>query len=117
MPAKLGNRSDFTETLAIHASLRAAIKQKLFAGDDRVRKSADKLVVALESERTIYGRQLKMLGLMQKGATIEAMRRRMRCSRRTVFRYLNHLEEAGVNISLEGRRYHVASKLVKNLLR
>ena len=117
MPANVRNRSDFTETLAIHTALRTALKRKLFGGDDRVRKSAERLVAALESERTIYGRQLKMLGLMQKGASIDAMRRRLRCSRRTIFRYLNHLESAGVDISLEGQQYRVTSRLMNNLLK
>lgn len=117
MPANVRNRSDFTETVAIHAALRTALKQKLFAGDDRVRKSAQRLVAALESERTIYGRQLKMLGLMHKGASIDAMRRRLRCSRRTIFRYLNHLESAGVDISLEAQQYRVTSRLMNNLLK
>ena len=116
MATNVRGRSDFTETAAIHAALRTALKQKLYAGDDRVRKAAEQLVTALESERTIYGRQLKMLTLMQKGAGIEAMQRRLRCSRRTIFRYLNHLEEAGVDITLEKQRYHVAGTLMKTLL-
>jgi len=117
MPTNVKHRSDFTETLAIHAALRAAMKQRLFAADDRVRKSAQKLVAALEGERTIYGRQLKMLALMHKGATIDTMRRRLRCSRRTIFRYLNHLENAGLSLSLEGQVYHVTGSLVKHLLK
>ncbi|MFB3043963.1 MAG: helix-turn-helix domain-containing protein [Acidimicrobiia bacterium] len=34
-----------------------------------------------------------MIRLMEKGASIEALGRKLRCSRRTVFRYLNHLED------------------------
>ena len=117
MPTNVTNRSDFTETLAIHAALRAALRQRLLAGDDRVRRTAEKLAAALESERTIYGRQLKMLTLMQKGASIDTMRRRLRCSRRTIFRYLNDLESAGVHVSLENQRYHVSGKLFKSLLK
>jgi len=117
MPTNMKNRSDFTETLAVHAALRLAVKQKLFAKDERVRKSADKLLSALESERTTYGRQLKMLSLMQNGASIETMRRKLRCSRRTIFRYLNHLEAAGVEITLQGQKYSVSGTLVKSLLK
>ncbi len=117
MPTNVRNRSDFTETLAVHAALKLAIKNKLFTKDDRVRKSADKLLAALESERTTYGRQLKMLALMKNGAGIEAMRRKLRCSRRTIFRYLNHLESAGVEISLEGTQYKVSGALLQSLLK
>ncbi|MCP4247099.1 MAG: HTH domain-containing protein [bacterium] len=117
MPANITDRCEFTETLAIHTALRAALKQKLFGVDPHIRKTAEKLVSGFESERTIYGRQLKMLGLMRQGATIDAIRRKLSCSRRTVFRYLNHLESAGVDITLEDGVYRVTGKLVANLLK
>ena len=117
MPTSITNRSDFTQTLIIHAALRLAVKQKLFASQPGVRKTADKLLTALESDRTVYGRQLKMLVMMQRGATIEEMRRKIRCSRRTVFRYLNQLEDAGVEISLQGQQYRVSGALLKSLLK
>jgi len=115
MATNMKNRSDFTATFAVHAALRLALKQKLFAKDARLRKTAARLVADLESDRTIYGRQLRMLSLMQAGASIDRMRRKLRCSRRTVFRYLNHLEAAGVKITLEGQEYRVSSKLLKTL--
>lgn len=115
MAANLRNKSDFTETFAVHAALRQALKGNIFGKDPKVRGAAQKLVRSLESERSIYGRQLKMIQLMQKGATIEKMRRQLRCSRRTLFRYLNHLEAAGIDITLEGRRYTVAAGLLKLL--
>jgi biotin operon repressor len=115
MADNMKNRSDFTATFATHAALRLAIKQRLFVKDARLRKTADRLVADLESDRTIYGRQLKMLSLMQTGATIDAMRRKLRCSRRTIFRYLNHLEDAGVDISLQGQKYRVSGALLKTL--
>ncbi|MCH7814784.1 MAG: HTH domain-containing protein [Planctomycetes bacterium] len=117
MPANMSDRCEFTETFAIHTALRAALKQKLFAVDPHLRKTAEKLVHAFESERTIYGRQLKMLGLMRKGTTIDTIRRKLRCSRRTVFRYLNHLESAGVEITLQDGVYRVTGKLVATLLK
>jgi biotin operon repressor len=115
MAANLRNKSDFTETVAVHAALRQALKSRMFKGDPKVQSAAQKLVKSLESERSIYGRQLKMIQLMQKGATIEKMGRQLRCSRRTLFRYLNHLESAGIDITLEGREYKVAPNLLKLL--
>lgn len=117
MPRSVTNSSDFTQTLAIHAALRLAAKHKLFAGETHLRKTAEKLLAALESDRTIYGRQLKMLTLMQDGATVDTMRRKLRCSRRTVFRYLNELEAAGVEISLQGQRYRVSGSLLRGVLK
>jgi biotin operon repressor len=54
---------------------------------------------------------------MQDGVTIETMRRKLRCSRRTVFRYLNELEAAGVEISLQGQRYRVSGNLLRGVLK
>jgi biotin operon repressor len=107
------NKSDFTETLAIHAALRQTLKSPLFRKDARVLRAARRVIQSLESERSIYGRQLKMIQLMQAGATIETMGKRLRCSRRTLFRYLNHLQAAGIEIWQEGRQYKVAPDLLK----
>jgi response regulator of citrate/malate metabolism len=115
MAANLRNKSDFTETFAVHAALRHAMKGRLFKSDAKAQSAAQRLVKALESERSIYGRQIKMIQLMQKGATIEQMGKQLRCSRRTLFRYLNHLESAGIDITLDGRKYSVARNLLKLL--
>jgi len=113
MAANIRNRSDFAETFAVHAALQYALSRKLYAGDTRTQKAAATLVKSLQGDRSIYGRQLKMIGLMTKGVTIRQMVRSLRCSRRTVFRYLNHLEAAGVNITLEGGCYKVPKNLLK----
>ncbi len=115
MAANLRNKSDFTETFAVHAALRHALKGNLFRSDAKAHSAAQRLVKALESERSIYGRQIRMIQLMQKGATIEQMGKQLRCSRRTLFRYLNHLESAGIEITLDGRKYSVARNLLKLL--
>ena len=115
MAKNVKNDADFTETFAVHASLRLALKQNLFSKDAKLKKSADHLVHELEGDRTIYGRQLKMLQLMQRGASVDSMGHKLRCSRRTIFRYLNHLEEAGVQVTLDGSKYTVSGQLLKNL--
>ena len=115
MAANIRNRSDFAETFAVHTALQHALSRKLYAGDARTQKAAAALVKSLESDRSIYGRQLKMIGLMTKGVTIRQIVRSLGCSRRTVFRYLNHLEGAGVDITLEDGRYRVPKNLLKLL--
>ncbi len=107
MANQLSSRSDLTETLAIHIALKAARKTGKFKEHAAVKKAADRLCSELESGRSIYGRQLKMIGLMEKGASLVDLSRKLRCSRRTVFRYLNHLEDAGIHLKLEGVKYHV----------
>jgi biotin operon repressor len=115
MPSQISSRSDFTETLAIHVALKEAIKRREYDKIPAVRKAAETLCSELQGERSIYGRQLKMINLMEKGATIEALGRKLKCSRRTVFRYLNHLEDAGVSIALEDGRYRVDKDVVRML--
>ena len=68
MATNVRNRSDFAETFAVHAALKHALSRKLYAGDARTQKAAMALVKSLESDRSIYGRQLKMIGLMAKVA-------------------------------------------------
>ena len=115
MAANARNRSDFAETFAVHAALKHALARKLYSGDSGTHKAAAALVRSLESDRSIYGRQLRMIGLMAKGASIQQMVKSLRCSRRTVFRYLNHLEAAGIQVTLEGGRYTVPRSSLKLL--
>ncbi|MBN1511323.1 MAG: helix-turn-helix domain-containing protein [Phycisphaerae bacterium] len=115
MAANLRNKSDFTQTLAVHAALQQALRGNLYKRDPKVLGAAQKLVRILEGERSTYGRQLRMIQLMQKGATIDQMGRQLRCSRRTLFRYLNHLESAGIDITLDGSEYTVSKDLLKLL--
>lgn len=113
MPAGALKRSDFKETYAVHAALRNSLNTKLFAKDPAAKKSVERLVKYLESDKSIYGRQCKMIGLMIKGATIAQLRKGLRCSRRTVFRYLVDLEDADIEIRLEGSAYTVDKALLR----
>lgn len=113
MGAQLESRSDFTETLAIHVALKSAIRAKKFQRNAAVRKAAASLCTDLESDRSIFGRQLQMLRMMERGASLAELGRKLRCSRRTVFRYLNHLEDAGIGIDLLGNRYKVERNISK----
>ncbi|MHC5111849.1 MAG: HTH domain-containing protein [Planctomycetota bacterium] len=105
--------SDFTETLAIHSALKSAVRSKVFDTNPEVKKAAQKLCKDLDSERSIYGRQLKMLGLMQKGASVAELGKKLGASRRTLFRYLNYLEQAGIEIKLENNKYYVGKHVLK----
>ncbi len=116
MAGQLSSRSDFTETFAIHVALKSARKSRHYDKNPAVKKAAEVLCKELESERSIYGRQLKMINLMEKGVSIAELGRKLKSSRRTVFRYLNNLEDAGVSIDLKNGRYFV-DKNVSRLLK
>ena len=113
MSTQLGTRSEFTETLAIHLGLKAAIKSGQYEKNTAVKKAASRMCKDLEAEDSIFGRQVKMIRLMEKGATIGELGKRLRCSRRTAFRYLNHLEQAGVGVTLDDGKYHVDRTVAK----
>ncbi|MGB0715177.1 MAG: HTH domain-containing protein [Phycisphaerae bacterium] len=113
MASQVSSSSDFTETLAIHAALKSAIKGKKFDTNPQLKKAAQKLCKELDGEDSIYGRQLKMLQLMQGGATVADLGKKLKTSRRTLFRYLNYLEEAGIDIELRDNRYYVAKAVQK----
>jgi len=115
MASQLSTKSDFTETFAIHVALKAALKSKQYAKNGAVRKAADRLASELQGEKSIYGRQIKMIGLMEKGVSLAELGRKLRCSRRTVFRYLNHLEHAGISIALDNNKYRVDRSVTKML--
>ena len=66
-----------------------------------------------ERKAKVFLRQLR--DMLKKGANIEEMIKATRSSRRTIFRYLNHLEDAGIPISLDDNKYHVEKSVTKML--
>ena len=116
MSTQLSARSGFTETFAIHVALKAALKSRQYEKNAAVKRAAIRLCKELEGEKSIYGRQLKMISMMEKGASIAELGRKLCCSRRTAFRYLNYLEAAGIPVTLEGGKYRI-DKSVARMLR
>lgn len=112
MAAHALTRSDFKETYAVHAALRRALKANLFGKDPTARKAAQRILKKLESDKTIYGRQCKMIKLMEKGATLVQLCKGLKSSRRTIFRYFVDLEDAGIEVKLDGSVYRVAKGLL-----
>lgn len=115
MSSQMRGRSDFTETMAVHLALKSALKGRQFSKHQAVQKAATKLCKSLEGERSIYGRQLKMISMMERGVSLSEVGRKLRCSRRTIFRYLNYLEDAGVPIKLADGKYRVDKTVAKML--
>ena len=105
MPINVRASSDFAEVYAVHAALKNALKGNVFSDYANARKAAQNLVREFESVNSAYGRQLKMAQMLEKGATLDELATKLRSSRRTIFRYLNTLEEAGVSIELHGDLY------------
>lgn len=66
---------------------------------------AQALIKDMKSNESLSGRHQQLVNLLKKGATIDDMIKVTRSSRRTVFRYLNQFEDAGVDIQLVDGRY------------
>ena len=100
-------QSSFTETETILQALKFAQSKGAFGRDARRKRVAGELIKRMRSNRSLSGRHQQLRDLLRRGATIEEMIRGIHASRRTVFRYLNHFEEAGLTIVLEGGKYRV----------
>jgi DNA-binding transcriptional ArsR family regulator len=73
--------------------------------DPRQKKAAAGLVKDLRGNKSRGGRQQVLTSILKKGATVGEMVRATGSSRRTIFRYLNSFEEAGLEIQLENGVY------------
>jgi hypothetical protein len=113
MASQALNRSDFDETYAVHAALRHALKSSLFGKDPAAKRAAQNALKKFESDKTIYGRQCKMIRLMKNGATVDELRKGLKSSRRTIFRYFIDLENAGIDLKLDGLTYRVSRGLLR----
>lgn len=107
--------SDFAQALATHVALSHAIRANAYRSAPHLKKAAEHLLREIEGDRSTSGRQIRMLGQLSKGAGLNDICRKLRCSRRTVFRYLNQLEEAGVSITLENNKYRADASLLQML--
>ncbi|MEK6798538.1 MAG: hypothetical protein AABZ12_06215 [Planctomycetota bacterium] len=101
-------RTGFLETQTILKALEFAAAKGAFAGNPRMKKTALTLIKGMKSNASLSGRHQQLQALLKKGATIQDMMRSTSSSRRTVFRYLNHFEEAGVGLALEDGVYRLS---------
>ncbi len=99
--------TSFLESQTILRALEFALAKGGFRDNAMQKKTATGLVRKMKSTQSVSGRHQQLTALLRKGATIDAMIAATGSSRRTVFRYLNHLEEAGVDLSLDNGHYRL----------
>jgi DeoR/GlpR family transcriptional regulator of sugar metabolism len=97
-------QTKFVETETILKALEFASTKGGFS-DPRQKKVAASLIKTMKSTRSVSGRHQQLRSFLKKGATVSEMMRATSSSRRTVFRYLNHFEEAGMTVTLQGGKY------------
>lgn len=100
-------QTSFLQTQTIVRALEYALSKGGFGNNARHKKTAQALLKSMQSNRSVSGRHQQLVDMLKKGATVEQMMKSATSSRRTVFRYLNHFEEAGMNIELGDGKYRL----------
>ncbi len=95
----------FLETETILRALEFTSAKGGFGKNAKLKATAATLIKGMKSKESFSGRQQQLRTLLRKGATIGDMIKAISCSRRTVFRYLNDFEDAGLEIALEDAKY------------
>jgi Fic family protein len=97
--------TSFSETQTILKALQFALAKGGFGNNAQQKKAAASLIKEMSGNKSVSGRHQQLMNLLKKGSTIEQMIKSTGTSRRTIFRYLNHFEEAGVDIKIEDGKY------------
>lgn len=101
---KVRNTS-FLETQTILKAIEFAITKGGFGNNARMKKTAAALIKDMKGNASVSGRHQQLMDMLKRGATLQQMMKATGSSRRTIFRYLNHFEEADVSIVLEDGKY------------
>ena len=97
--------TSFLDTQTITVALEFALKKGGFGSNAAQKKAAQELLKRMKGTGSVSGRHQQIMQLLSKGSTVGQMMKVTGASRRTIFRYLNHLEEGGVDIELNDGRY------------
>lgn len=98
--------SNFLQSQTILRALEFTLSRGGFE-DPRHKKTATALLKEMKGNQSLGGRQQLLTAVLKKGASVEEMVKATGSSRRTIFRYLNDFEEAGVDIELEDGVYRL----------
>ena len=100
-------KTSFLQTQTILQALEFTIAKGGFGPNARQKKTAAALIKDMKSTGSVSGRHQQLREMLKKGATLDQMIRATGSSRRTVFRYLNQFEDAGIRIILAEGRYRL----------
>lgn len=98
-------KNGYMETQTILRGLEFALAKGGFSDNPGQKRAAAAIIKGLKGNKSVGGRHQLLNGLLKKGASVEEMIKATGSSRRTIFRYLNHFEEAGIDIQLDHGRY------------
>lgn len=97
--------TSYLQTQTILRALEFAVSKGGFGTNVNQKKTALSLIKNMKSNESVSGRHQQLTTMLRKGASITEMIKAAGASRRTIFRYLNHLEEAGLDISIVNGKY------------
>lgn len=97
--------TSFLQTQTILRALEFALEKGGFGRNAKQKRTASVLIKAMKGRKSVSGRQQQLMALLEKGTSIDQMIRATGSSRRTIFRYLNNFEEAGIDIVLTNGKY------------
>lgn len=101
--------TSFLETQTILRALEFAMAKGGFGSDAAQKKTAAAIIKRMKSTKSVAGRHQQLAVLLKKGASIEQMMKAVGASRRSIFRYLNHFEEAGRSVAITNGKYKLKS--------
>jgi len=101
--------TSFLETQTILRALEFAVSKGGFGTDAIQKKTANAIIKGMKSNKSVAGRHQQLATLLKKGASIEQMMKAVGASRRSIFRYLNHFEEAGRDVVIVDGKYKLKS--------
>ena len=93
--------TSFLHTQTIYRALQFTLSKGGFGSNAKQKKAAAQLLKDMGSTKSVSGRQQEVMTMLRKGATLRQLMKATGSSRRTVFRYLNHFEDAGLDIVLD----------------
>jgi len=107
----------FASNWVLYASLRHAQKGRLFGGQKPFQASLIKTLKAVSAPRSSFGRQLRLLqALRKKPQSTQALCRMLKVSRRTLFRDLATVRNAGIEIESDGQCFELSPKQLRSTL-
>ena len=97
--------TSYLQTQTILRALEFALSKGGFGTNAHQKKTALALIKDMKSNESVSGRHQQLTAMLKKGASIAEMIKAAGASRRTIFRYLNHFEDAGLDISIVDGKY------------
>lgn len=100
--------TSYVQTQTIIRALEFTLVKNGFEKNTQHKTTAQSLLKSMNSNKSVSGRHQQIATLLKKGSSVSQMMKSVGASRRTIFRYLNHFEDAGFSINIDNGKYQIA---------